>query len=76
MAHKKEIEVYKAPRSNTMVVGALVGAGAGLMAAMLLQRRAKRQERESMITVPEAIQLALLVIGLFRAISVLGEDGK
>ena len=79
MAHKreKETKIQKTPRrSNTMVVGALVGAGAGLVAAMLLQRRAKKQERETMITASEAIQLGLLIFGLFRAISALGDDDK
>ena len=74
LKHKSEIVVHKKTSSNTMVVGALVGAGAGLIAAMLLQRRAKKQERESMITASEAVQLGLLVFGLFRAISALGDD--
>jgi hypothetical protein len=76
LKHKNEIEVHKRTSPNTMVVGALVGAGAGLIAAMLLQRRAKKQERESMITASEAVQLGLLVFGLFRAISALGDDEK
>ncbi|HEY3312729.1 MAG TPA: hypothetical protein VGK00_13895 [Anaerolineales bacterium] len=76
MPHKKEIEIRKNPSSRTMVVGALMGAGAGLIAAMLLQRRARKQERESMINASEAIQLALLIFGLFRAISALGDDDK
>ena len=74
MAPKKEIEVRKKTPSNTMVIGALVGAGAGIVAAMLLNRRAKKQDRENPITPTEAIQLGLLIFGLFRAISALGED--
>jgi hypothetical protein len=77
MAHKKkEIEVHKPASSKTMVTGALLGAGAGLIAAMLLQRRAKKHERETMITLSEGIQLGLLIFGLFRAISALGDDDK
>jgi hypothetical protein len=76
MAHKKEIVVRKGSPTNTLAVGALLGAGAGLVAAMLLQRRAKKQEREAMITVSEGIQLGLLIFGLFRAISALGDDDK
>jgi hypothetical protein len=77
MAHKKqEIEVHKPAPAKTMVTGVLLGAGAGLIAAMLLQRRAKKQERESMITLSEGIQLGLLIFGLFRAISALGDDDK
>ena len=76
MSDKKEIEVHKKSPANTMVVGALVGAGAGLVAALLIQRRAKKQERESILTVSEGIQLGLLVFGLFRAISAMGADEK
>ena len=75
MAHKKEIEVRKTtPTNRPIVVGDLVGAGAGVIAAMLLSRRAKKQERETMITATEAIQLGLLIFGLFRAISAMGAD--
>jgi hypothetical protein len=74
MSSKKEIEVRKSSPVNTVAIGALVGAGAGVIAAMLLHRRAKKQQRESMITASEAIQLGLLVFGLFRAISALGDD--
>ena len=75
MAHKKEIEVRKTiPTNRPIFVGALVGAGAGVIAAMLLSRRAKKQERETMITATEAIQLGLLIFGLFRAISAMGAD--
>jgi gas vesicle protein len=76
MVQKKEIEIRKASPANTMVIGALVGAGAGIIAAMLIHRRAKKQERETMITASEAIQLGLLIFGLFRAISALGDDDK
>ncbi len=76
MAAKKEIEIHKTSSTNTVMVGALVGAGAGVIAALLLHRRAKKQQRESMITASEAIQLGLLVFGLFRAISALGDDDK
>ena len=76
MAEKKEIEVHKKSSANTLVVGARVGAGAGLIAAMLIQRRAKKQARESMLTMSEGIQLGLLVFGLFRAISSIGDDEK
>ena len=76
MANKKEIEVHKKSSPNTLVVGALVGASAGLVAAMLIQRRAKKQEREALLTVSEGIQIGLLIFGLFRAISALGADEK
>ena len=74
MSNKKEIEIHKNSPTKTILVGALIGSGAGVIAAMLLHRRAKKQERETMITASEAIQLGLLIFGLFRAISALGND--
>ena len=74
MAPKSEIEKRKTSSARPILVGAMVGAGAGVVAAMLLNRRAKKQERDTMITIPEAIQLGLLVFGLFRAISALGNE--
>jgi phosphate/sulfate permease len=74
MSSKKEIEKREPSSTRPVLVGALVGAGAGVVAAMLLHRRAKKQERDTMITIPEAIQLGLLVFGLFRAISALGNE--
>lgn len=74
MSPEHEITTRKASPAKPVVIGALVGAGAGVIAAMLLNRRAKKQERESMITATEAIQLGLLIFGLFRAIASLGDD--
>lgn len=74
MTPKDEIEVRKTSPSKTVLVGALVGAGAGVIAAMLLHRRAKKQQRETMIDASDAIKIGLLVFGLFRAISSLGDD--
>ena len=76
MATKQEIEKQKTSSTKTVVIGALVGAGTGVIAAMLLHRKAKKQQRETMINPSEAIQLGLLVFGLFRAISALGDDDK
>jgi len=74
MPSKNEIEKIKVSPTQPVLIGALVGAGAGAIAAMLLHRRAKKQERDSMITIPEAIQLGLLIFGLFRAIAALGDE--
>jgi ApbE superfamily uncharacterized protein (UPF0280 family) len=76
MTPKDEIEVVRktSPAAKTALVGALVGAGAGVIAAMLLQRRAKKQQRETTIDASDAIKIGLLVFGLFRAIASLGDD--
>lgn len=74
MTPKAEIEIRKTSSTNTVLVGALVGAGAGVIAAMLLHRRAKKQQRETTIDASDAIKIGLLVFGLFRAISSLGDE--
>lgn len=74
MASKKEIVSRKPGSAPTLLTGALVGAGAGLIAALLLHRRAERTGRESPLTITEGIKLGLLVFGLLRAISALGDD--
>ncbi len=61
-------------KGRTLLLGALVGAFTGLIAAVLLNRRAENNERETAITTGEGIKLGVLVLGLLRAISALGDD--
>ena len=61
-------------KSKTLIVGALIGAVTGLLAAMLLQRNAEKSERETAISTGEGLKLGALVFGLLRAISSLGDD--
>jgi len=59
---------------NTILFGALLGAVTGVVAAVLLTRRAEKNERETAITTGEGLKLGVLVIGLLRAIASLGDD--
>jgi gas vesicle protein len=59
---------------NTILLGVLIGAATGLIAAMLLTRRAEKNERETAITTGESLKLGVLVFGLLRAIASLGDD--
>lgn len=61
-------------KSRTLLFGALAGAATGLIAAMLLNRRAEKNENETAITAGEGMKLGMLVFGLLRAISSLGDD--
>ncbi len=59
---------------NTILFGALIGAVTGIVAAVLLTRRAAKNERETAITTGEGLKLGVLVFGLLRAIASLGDD--
>lgn len=61
-------------KSRIILGGALIGAVTGLVAALLLTRRAERSERETALTTGEGLKLGVLVFGLLRAIASLGDD--
>ncbi len=61
-------------KGRTLIFGALIGAVTGLMAAMLLNRRAEKGERETALTTGEGLKLGVLVLGLLRAIGSLADD--
>lgn len=61
-------------RTRVILGGALIGAVTGLIAALLLARRAEKNERETAITTGEGLKLGVLVFGLLRAIASLGDD--
>ena len=61
-------------KNRTILFGALIGAFTGLIAAVLLTRRAEKNESETAITASEGIKLGVLVFGLLRAIASLGDD--
>jgi hypothetical protein len=61
-------------KNNIIFFGALIGAVTGLVAAILLTRRAEKTERETAITSGEGLKLGVLIFGLLRAIASLGDD--
>ena len=61
-------------KSSTILFGALIGAVTGLVAAILLTRRAEKNQSETAITTGEGLKLGVLVFGLLRAIASLGDD--
>jgi gas vesicle protein len=61
-------------KSRNIFMGALIGAATGLIAAMLINRRAEKNERETAITPGEGLKLGVLVFGLLRAIASLNDD--
>lgn len=63
-------------QNRTLLFGALIGAFTGLVAALLLQRRAEQTGTEISLSTGEGIQLGVMILGLLRAISSLGDEKK
>jgi gas vesicle protein len=61
-------------KRNIMLGGALGGALIGVIAAMLIARRAEKSDRETAITAGEGLKLGIMVFGLLRAIASLNDD--
>lgn len=61
-------------QNRTLLFGALIGAFTGLIAAMMLQRRAEKTGTEISLSTGEGIQLGVMILGLLRAISSLGDE--
>lgn len=61
-------------KNRTLLVGALAGAVTGLIAAMLLTRRAEQEGTELSLTAGDGMKLGVMVMGLLRAIASLGEE--
>ena len=61
-------------KGKALFLGALIGAVTGLAAAMLLSRRAEREEKSTALTTGEGLKLGVLVFGLLRAIASLGDE--
>ena len=61
-------------QNRTLLFGALIGAFTGLVAAMLLNRRAEQTGSEVSLTTGDGMKLGMLVFGLLRAISSLGDE--
>jgi hypothetical protein len=61
-------------QNRILLFGALIGAFTGLIAAMILQRRAEKTGTEISLSTGEGIQLGVMVMGLLRAIASLGDE--
>jgi phage protein U len=59
--------------NRILIFGALIGAVTGLVAAMMLQRRAEQTGTEVTLSTGEGIQIGMMVLGLIRAIAGLAD---
>jgi len=60
--------------NRILLFGALIGAFTGLVAAVMLNRRAEKTGSEVALTAGDGMKLGMLVFGLLRAISSLGDE--
>lgn len=60
-------------RNKILLIGTLAGAATGLVAAMMLQRRAEKTGREISLSAGEGIQLGVLIMGLLRSVATLAD---
>jgi hypothetical protein len=64
----------KSWKTQTLLIGGLVGALVGIGAAYLLAKRAEQKGTSLSITPGKGVQLGVLLAGLLRSILSLGED--
>jgi ABC-type Mn2+/Zn2+ transport system permease subunit len=79
MAHDEEdLEIEEYVETNwklrILAGGAVIGAAVGLVGAFLITRRSEKMEKETAITPSEGIKIGLLLFGLLRSISQLGDE--
>ena len=61
-------------QTRVLLIGALAGAAMGVVAAMMLQRRAERSGTEISLSAGEGIQLGMMALGLIRAVVALADN--
>lgn len=61
-------------RNKTLIFGALIGAAVGMAGAFLLTRKAEETGTAITVSTGDGMRLGVMVIGLLRAISALGEE--
>jgi len=59
--------------NRVLIFGALIGAATGVVAAMMLQRRAEKMGTEISLSTGEGIQLGVMIMGLLRSIAALAD---
>ena len=59
-------------RRDLIIIGALLGAVAGAMAAVILVQRAEEAQQSPKLTAGDGVKVGLGVLGLLRMISEIG----
>ncbi len=63
-------------KGRTILIGVLIGAATGLVAAMMINRRAEKTGESTSITTGEGLKLGVMIVGLLRAIASMGDEDK
>jgi len=63
-------------QGRTILIGVLIGAATGLVAAMMINRRAENTGESTSITAGEGLKLGVMIVGLLRAIASMGDEEK
>lgn len=56
-------------KRNVLIVGAIIGAIVGVVAANMLVKEARENDNEKALTPSKGLQLGMLVLGLLRQIT-------
>ena len=60
-------------QTRVLLIGALAGAAMGVVAAIMLQRRAEQAGTDITLSAGEGIQLGMMALGLIRAVAGLAD---
>lgn len=63
-------------KGRTILIGVLVGAATGLVAAMMINRRVEATGESTAITTGDGLKLGVMIVGLLRAIASMGDEDK
>jgi hypothetical protein len=69
----EEIEKMDSWKLQILVLGAVLGAMVGLGAALLLAQNAEKEGKHPEVTAVDGVKLGVLVMGLLRMVSTIGE---
>jgi hypothetical protein len=76
----EELEIIEEPVDNwkpkVLILGAVLGAMTGLLGAYLMIQRSKDSQEAPEFSAGEGVKLGVLVFGLLRQVSLLGEGDK